>query len=115
MSSDFQLRKDDTVILLFNDNSKLTYKFSKNRTGQKYMYSNSELLTKESIIIFATKKLKKIKITNANRNLFDVYHLQRSFFNSQYHNEISGQYLVWLMTKKFIEIHKDNNIQLPSS
>ena len=113
-SSDFQLSTNDSIILLFDDDSTLTYVFTNIFSVQKYHYFNIQPLTIDSLKKFATIDLKKIKVMNSRRNIYDVYHLQNSFIKSQYNNEISGQFLLRLIVKRYIEIHKTNNFELPT-
>lgn len=111
---ELKLAKEDSVIFLFDDTTKFECRFEKSR-GTKFNMANIYPLTKEILTLFLTKRLNKIKVISSKNKVFDIFHFQNKFFNTQYNNPVCGQYLLQLMAKNYIKIHIDNNIKLPSS
>lgn len=117
-NENFSLSKGDSIIMLFEGGVKLEFEFKNAGHGTKGARTNYELLNYDILNTFLTRKFLKLKIISVRRNLYDVYDLNHSIKKdnqneelsfTQYDTELAGQYLLQLLTFKFIEYNKSRN------
>ncbi|PIB39083.1 hypothetical protein [Maribacter sp. 4G9] len=116
-SKELPLSKGDSIIFLFENKEKLEIVFNSASNGKGYWRTNNTKLTSESLQIFLKSNLVKAKISNNRKNIYDIYVLDHEFkrnynedYQPQYYSLLEGQYLIKLMTSKFIKINLDNKI-----
>lgn len=120
-SDGLSLAKGDSVIILFEDKTKIEFSFKTPSKGEKNNYVNSISLASEMLEIFLTKKIDKVKITSLRKSIYVIYSLDVDIkesplshdfvikFNQypQYSSREEGQELLQIMTRQFIQANKD--------
>lgn len=91
-SNSFTLANNDTLIFLFEDDTRLKLKFEGRHTGRKGNYRNIIHLTKENQEVLFLKKLKKIKIESNLKGIYSVFSFSNFENNNQYDTFKIGQF-----------------------
>lgn len=119
-SPTFNLSKGDGMIILFDDDSTMSFSFiiksnMNKSSGLMTIYTNVKHLTLKEIEQFARHNLKKIKLTSKKNGLYDVYHLEKRVSWSPYKSQIEAQYLLKYMVALFVKQHIDNNMEITNN
>ncbi len=114
---EFSLAKGDSITFLFDNKEGLELVFNSSSSGESGRKSNYIQLTSEHLNIFLNKNLVKAKIVSSRKNLYDVYVLDNKVYeneistdSAQYLTEKEGQYLLKMMTSKFIKMNLENKL-----
>tara|TARA_A100000171_G_C2108510_1_gene133736 strand:- start:246 stop:1199 length:954 start_codon:yes stop_codon:yes gene_type:complete len=119
-NEDITLAKGDSVIMLFEDKSKLSFTFSNAGEGTKGYRFNHSPIGFQELNILLNMRLAKVKLTSERKRLYSIYHMNHEINknqsisinqSAQYQTELEGQYLLQLMTAKFIEMNKQFKTQ----
>lgn len=114
-NEDITLSKNDRVILLFDDKSKLDIVFTNAGEGTKGQRFNSHEIGFDELNTLLNKNLIKGKMISSRKNLYSVYNMnhevnlnQKSSYNKKalYQTELEGQFLLQLMVQKFIQVNQ---------
>ena len=102
---------------MFDNKEGLELVFNSSSSGESGRKSNYIQLTSEHLNIFLNKNLVKAKIVSSRKNLYDVYVLDNKVYeneistdSAQYLTEKEGQYLLKMMTSKFIKMNLENKL-----
>ncbi|WNB18687.1 hypothetical protein [Marivirga arenosa] len=119
-NEDITLAKGDSLIMLFEDKSKLNFTFSNAGEGTKGFRFNHSPIGFEELDILLNNRLTKVKLISTRKKLYSIYHMNhkinenQSFSidqSAQYQTELEGQYLLQLMTARFIEMNKTYKVK----
>lgn len=114
------LAKGDSLIFLFEDKTKINLTFQHAGDGTKGFRNNHASIGYEELEIFLNKRLMKAKLISARKNLYSIYSLNHRIYENsylpteqkaQYSIEIEGQYLLQLLTARFIEMNQNHKIE----
>ncbi|ADR23392.1 hypothetical protein MATR_27580 [Marivirga tractuosa] len=117
---DMTLSKGDSLIMLFEDKSKLNFNFSNAGEGTKGFRFNHSPIGFEELDMLLNKRLVKVKLISARKKLYSIYHMNHKINENQtisinqatqYQTELEGQYLLQLITARFIEMNKQFKIK----
>lgn len=111
-NKDFNLAKGDSIIFLFDDDTTITSTCLTSITSSNSgSYRNVASLSYEEIKTFATKKIRKWKLTNNRKALYEVGGFIHNRRNPQYKSESEGQFLLRTAATTIIKaviIHEGN-------
>ncbi|CAD5255269.1 MULTISPECIES: hypothetical protein [unclassified Imperialibacter] len=119
-NKDITLAKGDSLIMLFDDKSKLNFNFVSVGEGTKGFRFNHSPIGFEELDILLNKRLSKVKLVSARKKLFSIYHMNHKINENQtmsinqrtqYQTELEGQYLLQFMTARFIDMNKRYKIK----
>lgn len=113
INSDFCLEANDSIIFLFEDQIRINYRFQQWGRGEDNVHTNFHEITSDELMIFANKKLLKVKLINHRKGIHEIFHLQYRYPGSQIKSEMEGQYLLKFMASSFVKFHIDNQLELP--
>lgn len=114
------LAKGDSIIFLFQDKSRVSLTFKHAGNGTKGLRNNHAAIGYEELEAFLNKRLVKAKLISARKNLYSIYSLNHRIYENpylsieekaQYSIEIEGQYLLKLLTARFIEMNQKYKIR----
>jgi hypothetical protein len=114
IENEIRLALGDYFIILFEDGTKEKYTFQRAAKGDKYLSSNIITLTPKDLFNFLTKKIDKVKVVSARKNVYCIYCLNEKdnkpsdSFKYKYTSRKTGQYLLNYMTYKFIDFNLQN-------
>lgn len=130
-SKNFPISRNDSIILLFDEDVTINYSFTNSSNKLNGVYMNFKPLTTYDIKIFTSLNFKKLKLINNKIGLQSVYHISINrfinssendslryfessnfWFKSQYRSEAEAQYLLKKMVACFIKAHIDNDLFL---
>ena len=112
VSDTFTLAKGDEVNLLFENNFRIDINFSNGLNGQKYHYRNSAPITTKDVKGIFENNFLKLKLTSNRKKLYQVYTFGYFTNNEQYESVLEGKLLFKEMSKKFIQMHLDQNLNV---
>lgn len=119
-NEDITLEKGDSLIMIFEDKLKLNFTFLHAGEGTKGFRFNHSPIGFEELDILLNKRLKKVKLISVRKKLYSIYHMDhkinenQSFSidqNAQYQTELEGQYLLQLVTARFIEMNNTYKVK----
>lgn len=119
-NEDITLAKGDSLIFLFEDKTKVNLTFQHAGNGTKGFRNNHVSIGYEELKIFLNKRLIKAKLISKRKNLYSIYSLNHRIYENsylpekqkaQYSIEIEGQYLLQLLTARFIEMNQKYKIE----
>ena len=119
-NEDITLAKGDSLIMLFEDKSKLNFNFSNAGEGTKGFRFNHSPIGFEELNTLLNKRLVKVKLISARKKLYSIYHMNHKINENQtlsidqatqYQTELEGQYLLQFITARFIEMNKQFKIK----
>ncbi|EDP94297.1 hypothetical protein U8527_12860 [Kordia algicida OT-1] len=118
-NEDITLALGDSLILLFEDKTKLNFTFKNAGEGTRGDRFNHAPIGFEELNTFLTKDLLKVKLISKRKNLYSIYHMDHSIIKNndsdssqqtQYSNKKEGQFLLKYMTGCFIEMNQKYKI-----
>ena len=99
----FSLAKGDYIIILFENEIKLSFPFQSSPSGDKNSHRNNCRLTLEELKIFATKKMIKWKLINKRKNLYTIGGYMDKKRDAIYITKNEANVLMKIMVFKYIE------------
>lgn len=102
---EFMLLQSETIILLFDDNIKLTFSFLDSSTSSKNLYINIVEINQQVIETFLTKNILKWRLTNFKKdNIYGDF--SNKFVWLPYKSSLEARYLLKQITKEYISSFK---------
>lgn len=116
------LAKGDYIIVLFENQIKKKYIFTKSRSGNEYVGNNILPIDISDLKLFLNENILKIKSVSSRKDEYSIFELNekeniefhekygKRHFHFQYTTKEAGQLLLRYMTYKFIEFNMQNKI-----
>lgn len=112
VSNTFSLAKGDEVNLLFENNFRIDINFTNGLNGEKYHYKNYAPITITEVKGLFENNFLKLKLTSNRKKLYQVYSFGNFTNNEQYESILEGKLLFKEISKKFIQMHLDKNLNV---